>query len=177
MSRQVRHRVTAVLLGGLLLGAPLLANGTASAGRPTDPLGQRSQVTPTASVPAERSQAIPNSGMRPRTPVKRATRIKTRTSTGTRGSAPMLAGKPPPGRNGNARRVPTRVLPPPAEPALAAPTSRAPGIATEQVAAGSMSESGLIGLLAAVSIVLVMGVSAGVIRAIVSKRASRTKIA
>lgn len=31
MSRQVRHRVTAVVLGGLLLGAPLLTNGTASA--------------------------------------------------------------------------------------------------------------------------------------------------
>jgi hypothetical protein len=31
MSRQVRHRVTALVLGGLLLGAPLLTNGTASA--------------------------------------------------------------------------------------------------------------------------------------------------
>ncbi|MCA2212708.1 hypothetical protein [Jidongwangia harbinensis] len=31
MSRQVRHRVMALVLGGLLLGTPLLANGTASA--------------------------------------------------------------------------------------------------------------------------------------------------
>jgi hypothetical protein len=31
MSRQVRHRVVAVVLGGLLLGAPLLTNGTANA--------------------------------------------------------------------------------------------------------------------------------------------------
>lgn len=31
MSRQVRHRVAAVVLGGLLLGAPLLTNGTANA--------------------------------------------------------------------------------------------------------------------------------------------------
>lgn len=31
MSRQVRHRVTAVVLGGLLLGTPLLTNGTANA--------------------------------------------------------------------------------------------------------------------------------------------------
>jgi hypothetical protein len=31
MSRQVRYRVTALVLGGLLLGAPLLTNGTASA--------------------------------------------------------------------------------------------------------------------------------------------------
>jgi hypothetical protein len=31
MSRQVRHRVTALVLGGLLLGTPLLTNGTASA--------------------------------------------------------------------------------------------------------------------------------------------------
>src|SRR3954453_11681727 len=31
MSRQVRYRVTALVLGGFLLGAPLLTNGTASA--------------------------------------------------------------------------------------------------------------------------------------------------
>src|SRR3954451_12621737 len=31
MRRQVRYRVTALVLGGLLLGAPLLTNGTASA--------------------------------------------------------------------------------------------------------------------------------------------------
>ena len=31
MSRQVRHRLTAMVLGGLLLGAPLLTNGTANA--------------------------------------------------------------------------------------------------------------------------------------------------
>jgi hypothetical protein len=31
MSRQVRHRVAALVLGGLLLGAPLLTNGTANA--------------------------------------------------------------------------------------------------------------------------------------------------
>jgi len=33
MSRQFRHRVMAIVLGGLLLGAPLLTNGTASAGQ------------------------------------------------------------------------------------------------------------------------------------------------
>lgn len=33
MSRQFRHRMTAVVLGGLLLGAPLLTNGTANAGQ------------------------------------------------------------------------------------------------------------------------------------------------
>src|ERR1700712_5129192 len=33
MSRQFRYRVTAVVLGGLLGGAPLLTNGTASAGQ------------------------------------------------------------------------------------------------------------------------------------------------
>ncbi len=32
MSRQVRQRVTAIVLGGLIFGAPMLANGTASAG-------------------------------------------------------------------------------------------------------------------------------------------------
>ncbi|MGK5679887.1 hypothetical protein [Actinoplanes sp. URMC 104] len=35
MSRQVRQRVTAIVLGGLIFGAPMLANGTASA----DPIG------------------------------------------------------------------------------------------------------------------------------------------
>jgi hypothetical protein len=33
MSRQVRHRITALVAGGLLLGAPLLINGTANAGQ------------------------------------------------------------------------------------------------------------------------------------------------
>ncbi|HEY7272317.1 MAG TPA: hypothetical protein VH502_06255, partial [Actinoplanes sp.] len=33
MSRQVRHRITAMVAGGLLLGAPLLINGTANAGQ------------------------------------------------------------------------------------------------------------------------------------------------
>jgi hypothetical protein len=36
MSRHVRYRVTALVLGGLLLGVPLLANGTASAGQVED---------------------------------------------------------------------------------------------------------------------------------------------
>jgi hypothetical protein len=36
MSRQVRYRVSALVLGGLLLGAPLLINGTASAEQVTD---------------------------------------------------------------------------------------------------------------------------------------------
>ena len=35
MSRQVRYRVAALALGGLLLGAPLLTNGTASAEQAT----------------------------------------------------------------------------------------------------------------------------------------------
>jgi hypothetical protein len=35
MSRQVRHRVTATIVGGLLLGLPLLINGTASADQGT----------------------------------------------------------------------------------------------------------------------------------------------
>ena len=33
MSRRIRYRVTAMVLGGLLLGVPLLTNGTASAGQ------------------------------------------------------------------------------------------------------------------------------------------------
>ena len=33
MSRQVRQRVTAIVLGGLIFGAPMLMNGTASAER------------------------------------------------------------------------------------------------------------------------------------------------
>ena len=43
MSRQVRQRVTAIVLGGLIFGAPLLANGTASAERISE--GGARQVT------------------------------------------------------------------------------------------------------------------------------------
>ena len=66
----------------------------------------------------------------------------------------------------------------PTESVPAAPARPSPGVAVERVAANRpLSEHGVIGLLAAVSMVLVIGVSAGVIRAIVSERASRTNIA
>jgi hypothetical protein len=65
-----------------------------------------------------------------------------------------------------------------AAPALRPPDVGAAAAAEERVSTTRpMSRNGLIGLLAAVSMVLVLGVSAGVIRAIVSERASRTKIA
>ncbi len=119
MSRQVGQRMTAAALGGLLLGVPLLTNGTAIAGQKSDPL--LVAATPAVQPPA-RAPGLEKAGVR---------------------------GVPTPGLS---------------------PT-------VEQVAAGPTSENGLIGLLAAVSMVLVMGVSAGVIRTIALKRASRTKIA
>ena len=172
MSRQVRHRVTAVLLGGLLLGAPMVTSAMANSGRPC-PMQVILTLTPTpiGAIPVEPS----NPGIRPRTDLKSA--IKTRTSRGTSGSAPLVTGKPPRTKKASVRRVPTPDLPSRADPAPAAPARLGPGIAVEQVTSESLSENRRIGLLAVVSMVLVLGVSAGVIRAIVSERASRTKIA
>jgi hypothetical protein len=181
MSRQVRHRVTAVLLGGLLLGAPMVTSAMANSGRPNSASGQWShpmQVIPTSSAPTPiRAISVEptNPGIRPRTDLKSA--IKTRTSRGTGGSAPMVTGKPPRTKKASVRRVPTLDLPSRTDPAPAAPARLGPGIAVEQVTSESLSENRRIGLLAVVSMVLVLGVSAGVIRAIVSERASRTKIA
>jgi hypothetical protein len=115
MSRHVRERVTAAALGGVLLGVPLLTNGTAVAGQKSDP---RLVAATSAEPPPARAPSIKKAGV---------------------------------------PRVPTHGL------SLAAPARPAP--------------DGLIGLLAAVSMVLVTGVSAGVIRTIVSERASRTNIA
>jgi hypothetical protein len=181
MSRQVRHRVTAVLLGGLLLGAPMLPSATANAGRPGPASGHGPhpvQVIHTSSAPAPIgaiSIEPPNPGIRPRTHLRST--IKTRASRGTGGSAPMVTGKPPRTKKASVRRVPTLDLPSRTDPAPAAPARLGPGIAVERVTSESLSENGRIGLLAVVSMVLVLGVSAGVIRAIVSERASRTKIA
>jgi hypothetical protein len=180
MSRQVRHRVTAVLLGGLLLGAPMVTSAMANSGRPCPASGQWSHpmqvIATSAPTPIGAISVEPtNPGVRPRTNLKNA--IKTRTSRGTGGSAPMVTGKPPRTKKASVRRVPTLDLPSRTDPAPAAPARLGPGIAVEQVTSESLSENRRLGLLAVVSMVLVLGVSAGVIRAIVSERASRTKIA
>jgi len=194
MSRQVRQRLTAVLLGGLLLGAAPLASGMADAGQTRPSGGGQSHPalvtvipstsptpTPTPlsviSVAPSHGSAIPDSGTPPRIKIKTKIKAKIRRSTGG-SSVPTFAGKPPGARKASVRGVPTLDLPSPTDSAPAASARPGPEIATQQVATtGPMSGNGLIGLLAAVSIVLVLGVSAGVIRAIVSERASRTKIA
>jgi hypothetical protein len=60
MSRQVRHRVTAVVLGGLLLGTPLLTNGTASAEQVQD--GRRQVVFDGGGVLGLSCRSTPNVG-------------------------------------------------------------------------------------------------------------------
>lgn len=187
MSRQVRHRVTAMLLGAFLVGTPSVAN----AGQISPPAAQKSDpalVTPMTSVgptptpePVDAvsivpsHSAVPDSGSRPSTRIK--TKHKIKVFRGTGGSVPMSAGKPPGEKKASARRVPTLDLPSRTHSAPAAPARHPSRAAAEQAANRPVSENGLIGLLAAVSIVLVLGVSAGVIRAIVSERASRTNIA
>ena len=86
MSRQVRHRVAALVLGGLLLGAPLLTTGPANAAEPS----------PTPAV----TPAMPPS----------QTKTKIKISQGTGGSAPTHAGKSPRSRKAGERRVPTWIL-------------------------------------------------------------------
>jgi len=60
MSRQVRHRVTAVVLGGLLLGTPLLTNGTASAEQVED--GRRQVVFDGGGILGLSCRSAPNVG-------------------------------------------------------------------------------------------------------------------
>ncbi len=132
MSRQVRHRVTAVVLGGLLLGVPLLANGTANAGQTGPGSGEDSNSALVTATASARLTLTPKPTTSPATG---------KTSAGG---------------------VPTLDL-----------LSLTESASTTE----PMSENGLLGLLAEVSMVLVLGVSTGVIRAIVSQRAYRTKIA
>jgi hypothetical protein len=106
-------------------------------------------------------------------------RIRTRILRGTGTSAPAFSGMPPGTDKALLPGVPAIGLSQVAEPAPAPVAVPPPDIAAAEPVAAmeSIQDSRPIGLLALTAIVCVLGVAMGAIRAIVSQRASRTKIA
>jgi hypothetical protein len=120
---------------------------------------------------ASASQTMPQGGS--------GARLKTRNLRGTSARAHAFSGMPPGDDKALLPGVPaiglSEVAEPAPAPAAAPPTQVA---AAEPVAAMEpLPEPRSAGLLALAAIVCVLGVTAGAIRAIVSQRASRTKIA
>lgn len=107
------------------------------------------------------------------------TRIKTKITRGTGGPAPAFAGMPPGDDKTIVGGVPTLDLPSATDAGPATPSARLSEVAAaEPVAAMEpLADQGSVGLLGVVAGVCVIGVAAGAIRAIVSQRASRARIA
>ena len=124
-----------------------------------------------AMVAATAAEAMPQGGSAPR--------FNPKTSRGTGTAAvPAFAGMPPGEHKTLLPAVPPMVLSQVTEPAAEHTRSAPPDAAAEPVAAiKPLPDSGRIGLLALIASVCVVGVAAGVIRAFVSQRASRTKAA
>jgi hypothetical protein len=129
-----------------------------------------SAVTQAATTAA---QAMPQGGA--------TARIKTKDSAGTRGSTvPAFAGMPPGDRKALLPGVPTLDLEPTtpdAAPAAITPPTTQIAAAEPVASMAPMRDSAPIGLLALIASVCVMGVGAAAIRAIVSQRANRAKMA
>jgi hypothetical protein len=119
------------------------------------------------------AQAMPHGGAAPR--------VKTRTpARGTAGAVvPAFSGMPPGDDKTILPGVPTLDLPSPTATVPGIPAGPSSGIvAAEPVAAmRPLPESRPVGLLAVIATVSVLGVAIGVIRAIVSERASRATVA
>jgi hypothetical protein len=148
---------------------------TTMAGGPTTVRPNTSQATRVAAQAATTAaQAMPQGGAAPRV------KIKT-TGRGTAGAvAPAFSGMPPGDEKTIVPGVPTLDLPaPPTTAAPAPPAGASSGVvAAEPVAAmRPLPDSPPIGLLAVIATVSVLGVGIGVIRAIVSQRASRASVA
>jgi hypothetical protein len=159
-------------------GGSALPDNLASPSRPqrTNASASRPGLTPGTSRPAAHAaattvQAMPQGGS--------GSRIRTRMTRGTGAAAPAFSGMPPGDDKTLVGGVPTIGLSEPAGPAPAAPAAPSSDIAAaEPVAAMKpMSEQSSVGLLAVIASVCVLGVAVGAIRAIVSQRASRTRIA
>lgn len=108
-----------------------------------------------------------------------ASRVRVRASGTPGGRVPAFAGMPPGDRKTLIPGVPKLDLSPAMQAASpAAPTPPPAEVAAEPVASMEpIRESGPIGLLALTAAVCVMGVGAAAIRAIVSQRANRAKVA
>jgi hypothetical protein len=150
-------------------------SSTTMAGGPATVLPNTSQATRVAAQAATTAaQAMPQGGAAPRVKIKS-------TGRGTAGAGvPAFSGMPPGDKKTILPGVPTLdVSAPPTTAAPAPPASASPGVvAAEPVAAmRPMSESRPLGLLAVIAIVSVLGVAIGLIRAIVSQRASRASVA
>jgi len=240
MSRQVRHRLTAVLLGALVLATPLLTIGTANARQPPDDPACRAEPdVDTLTVPADSKVRVVNrtgyraelrldgtvrgvipddgsvevivrragtavvlspicaSGQKsdpvrittaastPSTagpaplPLRSATpkKPKTKIHRGTGDHVPTSVRGPSAAQKGKAHGVPKRGFPPPTGLARAARAVPTADVAESGLTARRpIPQQGLIGLLAAVAMVCVVGVATGVIRAIAAERAFRTKM-
>ncbi|MFI7545939.1 hypothetical protein [Actinoplanes sp. NPDC049599] len=149
---------------------PTTAAGRPSAGRPNP--AHATRVAAQAATTA--AQAMPQGGA--------ASRVKTTKPTrGTAGAvAPAFSGMPPGDDKTILPGVPSLDLPAP--PTVAAPDPPAGAssgvVVAEPVAAmRPLPESRPVGLLALIATVSVLGVAIGVIRAMVSQRASRTSVA
>ncbi|MEU8230193.1 hypothetical protein AB0C12_11375 [Actinoplanes sp. NPDC048967] len=150
-------------------------SSTTTAGRPATIRPGTSHASSVAAQAATTAaQAMPQGGAAPR--------VKTRTPTrGTAGAAvPAFSGMPPGDDKTILPGVPTLDLP--SSPTAAAPELPAgPSagiVAAEPVAAmRPLPDSQPIGVLAVIATVSVLGVAIGVIRAIVSERASRARVA
>jgi hypothetical protein len=160
---------------GSALPGPVAATrpATTAASRPSSIRPQTSRAHAAAAHSATTAaQSMPLGGAPPR--------AKTKTSHRTAGAAvPAFSGMPPGDDKTILPGVPSLELP---EPMIAAPdlSAGAPSgiVAAEPVAAmRPMPESQPVGLLAVIAMVSVLGVAIGVIRAIVSERASRAFVA
>jgi hypothetical protein len=147
---------------------------TTAAGRPPVTQPSTSHATRVAAQAATTAvQGMPQGGA--------ATRIRKNPVSGTAGAvAPAFSGMPPGNDKTILPGVPTLDLPAP--PTVAAPEPPAGAssgvVAAEPVAAmRPLPESRPVGLLAVIAIVSVLGVAIGLIRAIVSQRASRASVA
>lgn len=182
MSRQIRYRVTGIVLGGLLLGGPLLINGTASAGQSGADRVSAARPAPSRSGPVGAAGAA-----RAATAVLPAvrhgdgkTKTKTRTASGTPRSAVHVVTSVPAGEKRAVHLgVPRPEVSPPRSDVAAA---RAPGaeIAAAEPVAMPPSDTrggGPVGLLALIAAVCVLGVGTAIIRAIVSQRSNQSRMA
>ena len=137
------------------------------------PHTQRATVTAHAATTA--TQAMPHGGS-----VSRP-KVRTKTVTGTAGgAAPAFAGMPPGNEKAIVPGVPQMDVEPmtvDAAPAAATPPPTDIAAAEPVAALEPMSEGGPVGLLGLIASVCVLGVAVAAIRAIVSQRANRSRMA
>ena len=163
-----------------------LPDSAASAHRPArvDPPGTRrtpvSRPTTVAQAATAAAQGMSHGATAPRV----RTKTKATTLTRTPGSAaPMFAGMPPGDEKAIVQGVPqldvapmTQVAVPPVQPEPAERVAE-PAAAEPVAAMRPMSDDGPVGMLALIAAVCVLGVGAAAIRAFVSHRANRARIA